>query len=434
MRQHVLTSLCLLADLIKADIPAAPKRYSVPARRLNTGLERRAQDGVEATQHVVVDFDFGGQRIPLSLDSGSTYTWVASTLVEDPPKLPTLYNPDISTTFHVDQDPTNRKCANSDIDCITGNEDVSVGGLTAKGMVFGVARKVGDGVFNSGQAGTLGLGRQSGLPSKWLSRDVPFWYRAGANLEMPYLFAFDIYQDRNGTVDFGFLDTTKFTGEIVFVPVNTSMSNWNFEMEGYAIGNGSMQDATPFKGVVDSGGPNIGLPSEVVRPYFASFGGTPSSGNSHTFPCSAYPPPDLRLRLKGGHELVLNGTFLAQAKSRGTTCKGRLDDSKQTGYNIGASVLDQKYVVLDHQNLRIGFANKRHEGDPEGVLPASSTTTSPSPSVSASDAATAPSDTVSSTPPPGASATNKPDSRGVVMRPRSVHACICTVALLVFLI
>jgi hypothetical protein len=40
------------------------------------------------------------------------------------------------------------------------------------------------------------------------------------------------------------------------------------------------------------------------------------------------------------------------------TCNGRIDDSVQTGYNIGACVIDQKYVIYDHAEPRIGFADK----------------------------------------------------------------------------
>jgi hypothetical protein len=131
-----------------------------------------------------------------------------------------------------------------------------------------------------------------------------------------------------------------------------------------------MQAVDVFAGVVDTGGPNIGLPSSIVTPYFDSFGGRPTPGNSHDYPCSAYPPPDLTLYFENGGTLVLNGTFLVQPPDGSRyTCNGRLDDSVQTAYNIGASVMDQKFVVFDHTNARIGFADKRQDGQSEGVLP-----------------------------------------------------------------
>lgn len=294
-----------------------------------------------------------------------------------------------------------------------GVDDVATAGLVAEGMAFGVATKVGRGVFASGQAATMGFGRQADDPSTWLPRDQTFWLRVGADLEMPYLFTVDIYQDQNGTFDFGYIDTAKYTGEISFVPIDTTSTNWNFKMNGFAIGDGDMQTVDEFVGVVDTGGPNIGLPSFVVNPYFDSFGGSPSPGNSHDYPCSAYPPPDLTLSLEGGGTLFLNGTFLVQPPSGSdTTCNGRLDNSVQTAYNIGASVLDQKFVVFDHANSRIGFADKRREGQSEGIAPGSVTTSS-SLSATASSTGTKSTASTSTDGPSGTSPTSTPSTTTV---------------------
>lgn len=251
-------------------------------------------------------------------------------------------------------------CGGQQTVCAMGLDDISTAGLTAKQMAFGVTSKLGPGTFSSGQAATMGFGRQNGDPTTWLPRDQAFWYRAGSKLPLPYLFAVDIYGNKNGTFDFGYIDKNKYKGDITYAKMDTSKTNWNFNMTGFTIGNGSQQNIPAFTGVVDTGGPNIGLPAAIVNPYFQSFGGTPTSGNSHDYPCSAYPPPDLTLDIQGGGKLVLNGTYLVQPPdgSGSKTCHGRLDDSQQTAYNLGASVLDQKFVIFDHQNQRIGFAEK----------------------------------------------------------------------------
>jgi aspergillopepsin I len=172
----------------------------------------------------------------------------------------------------------------------------------------------------------------------------------------------DLYSDRAGTVDFGFVDKNKYVGDIAYGPLDVDQGNWNFEMTGYAIGaDGAEVGVAPFRGVVDSGGPNMGLPKEIVEPYFASFGGFAAEGNSHNFPCERYPPPDLVLVMATGDQLVLNSTWLVRGGESpwgNGTCQGRVDDSVQGSYNIGASVLDQKFVVFDHVHARVGFADK----------------------------------------------------------------------------
>ena len=367
-----LTLLGFLASTLDC-VQTVPKHFSIPVRR-EPSLHRRDGNEATATQDVVVDFTFGRQIIPVSLDSGSTFTYVASTLDTHPSEtsiLPTLFNPNTSSTYHDENDPNDAfSCDGNDVDCFMGVDNIATAGLTANGMSFGVAKHVKPGVFGSGQAGTLGFGRQADDPSTWLPRDQPFWLRAGAGLEEPYLFTVDIYNNQNGTFDFGYIDTAKFTGDITFGSIDTSRTNWNIKLTGFAIGSGANQTVETFTGVVDTGGPNIGLPTYVVNPYFDSIGGAPSPGNSHTYPCSAYPPPDLVLQLADGGQLVLDGTFLVEPPDGSSeTCNGRLDDSEQTAYNLGASVLDQKFVVFDHANARIGFADKRRDGQPEGMQP-----------------------------------------------------------------
>ena len=373
MYPELVVALSLLAPAIQC-AAMTPKHFSIPARRLNGGLHQRDGNEANATNHVVVDFTFGGQQIPVALDSGSTFTYVASTLDTNTGEtsiLPALYNPNISSTYRDENNPSDAyNCGGQSVTCFMGVDDIATAGLTAGGMAFGVATHVEEGVFASGQAATMGFGRQANDPSTWLPRDQTFWLRVGASLEMPYLFTVNIYEDQDGTFDFGYIDTGKYTGAIAFVSVDTTQTNWNFNINGFAIGNGSVQTVDIFAGVVDTGGPNIGLPSNVVNPYFDSFGGSPSPGNSHNYPCSAYPPPDLTLYFESGETLVLNGTFLVEPPDGSSdTCSGRLDDSEQTAYNIGASVLDQKFVVFDHANARIGFADKRQDGQPEGVSP-----------------------------------------------------------------
>ena len=138
--------------------------------------------------------------------------------------------------------------------------------------------------------------------------------------------------------------------------MDTTVSNWNFQMSGYLIGeDGDEVSVTPFLGVVDSGGPNMGLPKEIVEPYFASFGGFAVEGNSHAYPCDQYPPPDLVLKMASGDSLILNSTWLVDGSTspwNNGTCMGRVDDSAQTTYNIGACVIDQKYVIFDHYHSR----------------------------------------------------------------------------------
>ena len=129
-------------------------------------------------------------------------------------------------------------------------------------------------------------------------------------------------------------------------------------MSGFAIGNGTHQSVEAFRGVVDTGGPDISLPPEINQAYFATLGGAynPNSG-FYEYPCTANPPPDLTVDFQDGGSMTLNGTFLVYPAIYGDTCYGRLGDQDGLA-NIGQSAIDQKFVVFDFGGKRIGWADK----------------------------------------------------------------------------
>lgn len=105
-----------------------PKRFSIPATRSENGLSRRSLDGTDigvtnATKHVVVDFTFGRQKIPVSLDTGSSFTYVASTLDTTASSLglPALFNPNISATYKDENNASDAyNCAGNSALCVMG--------------------------------------------------------------------------------------------------------------------------------------------------------------------------------------------------------------------------------------------------------------------------------------------------------------------------
>lgn len=101
MMWTALTRALILTNTLAA-ATTTPNRFSITATRSNKGLNQRDNHETEATKHVVVDFTFGGQQVPLSLDTGGSFCYVASTLDKTAGSLdlPTLYNPNISTTYH----------------------------------------------------------------------------------------------------------------------------------------------------------------------------------------------------------------------------------------------------------------------------------------------------------------------------------------------
>lgn len=62
------------------------------------------------------------------------------------------------------------------------------------------------------------------------------------------LFAVTLKYHAPGSYDFGFIDKSKFTGELAYADVDDSQGFWQFTADGYSVGKGDAQKA-PITGI-----------------------------------------------------------------------------------------------------------------------------------------------------------------------------------------
>lgn len=125
----------------------------------------------------------------------------------------------------------------------------------------------------------------SGIP-----KYTPFWDNIKSTLSAP-LFTADLKKGKPGSYDFGFIDDSKYTGNITYVPVDTSQGFWTFTIKGYAIG-GEIFIPITVNVIADTGTTGIFLPEQMVKAYYA---GVPSAFYNSTaaaffFPCGTTLP------------------------------------------------------------------------------------------------------------------------------------------------
>lgn len=175
------------------------------------------------------------------------------------------------------------------------------------------------------------------------------------------LFAVTLKYHTAGTYDFGFLDKSKYTGDITYVNVDTSQGWWQFTFTGYTVGTGS-ETKTSINGIADTGTTLLYLPAAVVKAYYAK---VTSSQNSNTyggyvFPCSAT-LPDFYLTV-GGVKQRIPGKYInySPVQTGSSTCYGGIQTNDGIGFSIfGDIFLKSKYVVHEMGSTpRIGFADQ----------------------------------------------------------------------------
>jgi len=239
-------------------------------------------------------------------------------------------------------------------------DKVVVGGVTATSQAVEAATSVST-QFQQDQNtdGLLGLAFSS-INTVTPTGQKTFFDNVKADLAKP-LFAVTLKYHAAGTYDFGYIDTSKYTGDITYVDVSTANGFWEFTPTGYYIGNGS-EVKSSIDAIADTGTTLVYLPSAIVKAYYAKVA---SSQNSNTyggyvFPCSGT-LPDFSLTV-GGSKKTIPGKYInyAPVETGSTTCYGGIQDNSGIGFSIlGDVFLKAHYVVHDVSSTpKIGFAKQ----------------------------------------------------------------------------
>ena len=123
------------------------------------------------------------------------------------------------------------------------------------------------------------------------------------------LFTVDLKKGAPGTYDFGFIDDSKYTGDITYTPVDSSQGFWEFTGTGYAVGDGQFQSSS-IDAIADTGTTLILIEDAIVEAYYNEVDGAQyeSSQGGYTFDCSAT-LPDFTLGI-GDYEAVVPGDYI----------------------------------------------------------------------------------------------------------------------------
>ena len=240
-------------------------------------------------------------------------------------------------------------------------DKVVVGGVTAASQAVEAASRVSAQFTKDKDTdGLLGLSF-SVLNTIKPKQQTTFFDTVKDQLPEP-LFAVDLKYHAAGSYDFGFIDDSKYTGEITYVDAESDQGWWGFTADGYTVGDGS-DVAASISGIADTGTSLMYLPSKVIEEYYAGVQGakTDASQGGWVFPCSAE-LPDFSLSV-GGVKQTVPGKHINYATSEGDECFGGIqpNDGFETMSIFGDVFLKSKYVIheaKDGSAPRIGFGQQ----------------------------------------------------------------------------
>ncbi|KAI1274999.1 secreted aspartic proteinase precursor [Xylaria sp. FL0933] len=301
------------------------------------------------------------QTLNLDFDTGSSDLWVFSTDTSSRyVNGQTQYSPSKSSTS------SKLSGATWDISYGDGSSSsgivytdvVKIGGLSVSKQAVESAQTVSSSFTSeSNLDGLLGLAFST-LNTVSPTQQKTWFDNIKSSLDSP-LFAVDFKAGGvPGTYDFGFLDSSKYTGSITYASVSTRQGFWEFTASGYAVGSGSFKSSS-IDGIADTGTTLLYLPSTIVSAYYAQVSGAKNNAQAggYVFPCSAS-LPNFTFGV-GSARITIPGSYINYAPYSGSTCFGGIQSSSGIGINIfGDVALKAAYVVFDSTGPRLGWASK----------------------------------------------------------------------------
>jgi hypothetical protein len=239
-----------------------------------------------------------------------------------------------------------------------GTDTVSVGGTTVTGQAVELATKVSSSFVSNSADGVVGLAFSS-INNVTPEQQSTFFDNAQESLDSP-LFAAYLPESGDGAYDFGYTDSSKYTGSIKYTAVDSSNGFWEYPSTSFKVG-GKTGSQSGFTAISDTGTSLLLMGDNAVDTYWGTVSSASYDSNQggYTFPCGTT-LPDIQIRIGSTNYATVPGADLSYAPvdSTGKTCFGGLQSVGQGSQAIYGDVfLHNNYGVFDASVPQFGFAS-----------------------------------------------------------------------------
>ncbi|ODN80068.1 hypothetical protein L198_07878 [Cryptococcus wingfieldii CBS 7118] len=323
------------------------------------------------------------QELLLVLDTGSADLWAAGTDCANCGD-GERFNPSASSTYQASSGTFSITYGSGSASGDLGTDVVELANFTVPNTTLAVVDQASSGLISAPLSGIMGLAF-SRLSN---ARATPWWetlVNAG-RWDSP---EFGVYLARyrndpsastvegdGGAITFGGIDTTKFAGELNYVPINDSARDyWRIPLEGLTINNHTPlnpflpQSSTsnrPQAGI-DTGTTLIGAPPSTVQAIYAQIPGSSplppwiiDGQGLWQYPCSQNVSALFQF---GGQQYSMSNTDmnLGPFTSDSSMCTGaffemQMSPNSPIQWIVGASFLKNVYTSFRNTPTAIGFA------------------------------------------------------------------------------
>lgn len=324
------------------------------AKRQDSSASAFPSNGVE----YLVSTTVGGQKLNLDFDTGSADLWVFSSLLPSSDDSGhNIYSSSKSKSFKSLKGYTwsIQYADGSGASGVVGLDTVTIGGTTVTGQAVELANQVSSTFVSDGSDGLVGLAFSS-INTVSPQPQSTFFDNAQPSLNSP-LFAAYLPNQADGAYDFGALDSSHYSGSVVYANVDSSNGFWEYPSTSYKVGS-TVHTLAGQTGISDTGTTLILTADAAVNAYYAKVSGAKydSSQGGYTFPCSAT-LPTFSFKIGTTSYATIPGSLMNFGVASGNTCFGSLQSVGGGTQNIYGDVFFNAYYgVFDASGPRFGFA------------------------------------------------------------------------------
>ncbi|KAJ4368261.1 hypothetical protein N0V83_006617 [Neocucurbitaria cava] len=311
--------------------------------------------------------DVGGQKVNLDFDSGSSDLWMFSTeLSTKTIGQHTAFDASKSATFKK-VNGAQWKISYGDgsgAAGIVGTDVVTIGGVKVQNQTVQLANQVSQSfVEDTNTDGLVGLAFSTLNTVNNGVQKTPaktFFDNVMGDLDLP-VFTADLDPDGTGVYEFGKIDTTKFEGDLAWVPVKAETGFWQFSSTKFAIGNQTFDNPQGSDAIADTGTSLLLVDQQVAEAYYSQVQGAQLNAQvgGFVYPCDAT-LPDMSVAI-GDYMAKIPGSVItfATVDDANTTCFGGVQGNQGAGMQIfGDTMFRAQFVAFNGGNQSLGLGQK----------------------------------------------------------------------------
>lgn len=177
------------------------------------------------------------------------------------------------------------------------------------------------------------------------------------------MFTVSLVRNGAGTIDFGQVDKSKYTGNIIWTPIVPypgwdGSGYWLMNWSGWAIGKGTFNKTTSLV-LTDTGCNLTLLPVSMANKYYAQVRGAYQlSSGFWTFPCTAT-LPTFTFGIGTARITIQPKNMVFLELDDKIMCLGAIQNTDDDSYVlIGTPWLEGLFLIHDYGQKRLGFGTR----------------------------------------------------------------------------